>query len=43
MNIAPQFATHMDKFLTICRCEVDELDYLNKDNIDHVSEDIVLS
>ncbi len=33
----------MEESLTICRCQVDELDCPDIGNIDHVSEDIVSS
>ncbi len=42
MNIGAESATHKEKSLTICRCQVDELDRPDISNIDHVSEDIVL-
>ncbi len=41
MNIGAESATHMEESLTICRCQVDELDCPDIGNIDHVSEDIV--
>ncbi len=42
MNIGAEFVTHMEKSLTICRCQVNELDCPDIGNIDHVSEDVVL-
>ncbi len=42
MNIEAKSATHIEEFLTICHCQVDELDCPDIGNIDHVSEDIVL-
>ncbi len=43
MNIGAESATHMEESLTICRCQVDELDRSDIGDIDHVSEDVVLS
>ncbi len=43
MNIGAEFATYIEKSLTICRYQVDELDCLDINDIDHVREDVVLS
>ncbi len=43
LNIEAESATHMDESLTIRRCQVDELDCPDIGDIDHVSEDVVLS
>ncbi len=41
MNIGAESATHMEESLTICRCQVDELDRPERGDSDHVSEDVV--
>ncbi len=43
MNIGAESTTHMKESLTICRCQVDELDCPDIGDIDYVSEDIVSS
>ncbi len=42
MNIRAESATHMEESLTICYCQVDELDCPDIGDIDHVSKDVVL-
>ena len=42
MNIGVESTTYMEKSLTICHCQVDELDCPDISNIDHVSEDVIL-
>ncbi len=43
MNIRAESATHIEESLTICRCQVDELNRPDIGDIDHISEDIVSS
>lgn len=41
INIGAESVTYIDKSLTICRCQVDELDRPDIDDIDHISENVV--
>ncbi len=41
MNIGAESTTYMEEFLTICLCQVDELDCLDIGDIDHIREDVV--
>ena len=41
MNIRAESAIYLEESLTICYCQVNELDCPNIGNIDHVSEDVV--
>ncbi len=43
MNIGAEFSTHIENFLTICQCPVDEFDCPSIDNIGQVSTDVVAS
>ncbi len=43
MNIRAKSATHMEKFLTICCCQVDELHCPDIGDIDYISEDLISS
>ncbi len=43
MNIGAEIFTHMEDFLTICRCQVDKFDHPSTDDIDQVSTDVVSS
>ncbi len=43
INLGAESATHIKKSLTICRCQGDELNRPNIDNINHVSEDVISS
>ncbi len=42
MNIGAESATHIEKSLTICPCQVDKHNRPDIGNIDYVSENIVL-
>lgn len=42
MNIIAESATHMEEFLTIGCCQVDELDCRDIGDINHISEDVIL-
>ncbi len=43
MNIVAESATHIEESLTICRCQVDELDCPDISDIHFISEDVISS
>ena len=43
INIGVESATHIEKSLTICRCQVDKLDCSDIGNIDHINKNVISS
>lgn len=43
INIRAESTIHIEKFFTICHCQVDKLDRSDIGNINHVSEDVISS
>ncbi len=43
LNIRAEISTHIEDFLTICQCQVDEFDCLSINDIDQISTDVIIS